>query len=156
MRPTLNAGWHAKQAFNPEQVLITCRGVPAIPRRSPRTPHPRSPPDESTLIYNLCSELGHDVFTSLFARMELDAVDKGAVRLSAPTGFLRNWIQLHYSEQVLSNWLCPITAARFLSETAVPFPRGSCRGIIQPARHDRGRRITKRNASVPFPFYCRD
>ncbi len=44
------------------------------------------------------------MFTSWFARMELDAVDKGAVRLSVPTRFLRNWIQSHYSERVLSNW----------------------------------------------------
>jgi chromosomal replication initiator protein len=52
----------------------------------------------------LRSELGDDVFTSWFARMELDAVEKGAVRLSVPTRFLRNWIQSHYSEKVLSNW----------------------------------------------------
>ncbi len=52
----------------------------------------------------LRTELGDDVFTSWFARMELDAVDKGAVRLSVPTRFLRNWIQSHYSEKVLGNW----------------------------------------------------
>jgi chromosomal replication initiator protein len=52
----------------------------------------------------LRAELGEDVFTNWFARMELDAVDKGAVRLSVPTRFLRNWIQSHYSEKVLSNW----------------------------------------------------
>ncbi len=52
----------------------------------------------------LRTELGDDVFTSWFARMELEAVDKGAVRLSVPTRFLRNWIQSHYSEKVLSNW----------------------------------------------------
>jgi chromosomal replication initiator protein len=49
-------------------------------------------------------ELGDDVFSSWFARMELDTVDNGAVRLSVPTRFLRNWIQSHYSEKVLSNW----------------------------------------------------
>ena len=37
----------------------------------------------------LRSELGDDVFTSWFGRMELDAVDKGVVRLSVPTRFLR-------------------------------------------------------------------
>jgi hypothetical protein len=37
----------------------------------------------------LRTELGEDVFTSWFARMELDAVEKGAVRLSVPTRFLR-------------------------------------------------------------------
>jgi chromosomal replication initiator protein len=49
-------------------------------------------------------ELGEDVFSSWFARMEIEAVDNGAVRLSVPTRFLRNWIQSHYSEKVLSNW----------------------------------------------------
>src|SRR5262249_43478377 len=52
----------------------------------------------------LRAELGEDVFSSWFARMELEAVDKGAVRLSVPTRFLRSWIQSHYSERVLSNW----------------------------------------------------
>ncbi len=49
-------------------------------------------------------ELGDDVFSSWFARMEIEAIDKGAVRLSVPTRFLRNWIQSHYSERVLSTW----------------------------------------------------
>ena len=35
--------------------------------------------------------------------MELEAVDKGVVRLSVPTRFLRNWIQSHYSEHVLAD-----------------------------------------------------
>jgi chromosomal replication initiator protein len=52
----------------------------------------------------LRAELGEDVFSSWFARMEIEAVDKGAVRLSVPTRFLRNWIQSHYSERVLSTW----------------------------------------------------
>ena len=52
----------------------------------------------------LGAELGEDVFTSWFGRMELDAVEKGVVRLSVPTRFLRNWIQSHYSERVLTKW----------------------------------------------------
>ena len=49
-------------------------------------------------------QLGEDVFTSWFGRMELDTVDKEAVRLSVPTRFLRTWIQSHYSEHVLAKW----------------------------------------------------
>ena len=52
----------------------------------------------------LRSELGEDVFSSWFGRMELEAVEKGSVRLSVPTRFLRNWIQSHYSEKVLLKW----------------------------------------------------
>ena len=52
----------------------------------------------------LRAELGEDVFTSWFGRMELEAVDEGLLRLSVPTRFLRNWIQSHYSEKVLLKW----------------------------------------------------
>jgi chromosomal replication initiator protein len=52
----------------------------------------------------LRSELGEDVFSSWFGRMELETVDEGVVRLSVPTRFLRNWIQSHYSERVLAKW----------------------------------------------------
>ena len=52
----------------------------------------------------LRTELGEDVFSSWFGRMELEVVEKGLVRLSVPTRFLRNWIQSHYSEKVLLKW----------------------------------------------------
>ncbi|HEX3936990.1 MAG TPA: chromosomal replication initiator protein DnaA [Xanthobacteraceae bacterium] len=52
----------------------------------------------------LRSELGEDVFSSWFGRMELEAADNGLLRLSVPTRFLRNWIQSHYSERVLARW----------------------------------------------------
>src|ERR1700726_4413741 len=50
------------------------------------------------------NQLGEDVFTSWFGRMELDTADNGTVRLSVPTRFLRTWIQAHYSEHVLAKW----------------------------------------------------
>src|ERR1700675_3368832 len=49
-------------------------------------------------------ELGEDVYSSWFARVELEAVGEDGVRLSVPTRFLRNWVQSHYSEKVLGNW----------------------------------------------------
>ena len=52
----------------------------------------------------LRTELGDDVFSSWFGRMELETVDQGLLRLSVPTRFLRNWIQSHYSEKVLVKW----------------------------------------------------
>jgi chromosomal replication initiator protein len=52
----------------------------------------------------LRAELGDDVFNSWFVRMEIDGVDKGVVRLSVPTRFLRTWIQAHYSDRVLALW----------------------------------------------------
>jgi chromosomal replication initiator protein len=52
----------------------------------------------------LKAEVGDDIFTSWFARMDLEAVDNDTARLSVPTRFLKSWIQSHYSDRVLSCW----------------------------------------------------
>jgi len=49
-------------------------------------------------------ELGEDVFSSWFGRMEFESVDDSAVRFSVPTRFLRKWIQSHYADRVLAQW----------------------------------------------------
>jgi chromosomal replication initiator protein len=78
-----------------------------------RTEQDRTAQDRWQRVKNrLRTELGDDVFTSWFTRMELESVEKDSVRLSVPTRFLRNWIQSHYSEKVLTNWQteeCAIT-----------------------------------------------
>ena len=55
---------------------------------------------------NVCrrlrAELGEDVFTSWFARLELDSVDSDHAHLSVPTRFLRSWLQSHYNDRVLA------------------------------------------------------
>jgi chromosomal replication initiator protein len=48
--------------------------------------------------------LGNDLFSSWFARLELDTIDADTVRLSAPTRFLKSWIVAHYAPQVLACW----------------------------------------------------
>ncbi|HZT26611.1 MAG TPA: chromosomal replication initiator protein DnaA [Pseudolabrys sp.] len=50
------------------------------------------------------AEVGDDVYTSWFARMELEAIEDGSVRLSVPTRFLKSWIQSHYAEKLLACW----------------------------------------------------
>ena len=52
----------------------------------------------------LKAEVGDDVYSSWFARMDLEAIEDGAVRLSVPTRFLKSWIQNHYAERVLACW----------------------------------------------------
>src|SRR3954447_15269768 len=52
----------------------------------------------------LRSSVGEDVYTSWFARMDLESVQDESVRLSVPTRFLKSWIQAHYAERVLSAW----------------------------------------------------
>lgn len=52
----------------------------------------------------LKAEVGDDIFSSWFARMDLEAVDNDTAKLSVPTRFLKSWIQSHYSDRVLSCW----------------------------------------------------
>jgi chromosomal replication initiator protein len=51
----------------------------------------------------LRAELGEDIFSSWFGRIELESIAGGQARLSVPTRFLKSWIDTHY--------LGPITAA---------------------------------------------
>ncbi len=52
----------------------------------------------------LRSSVGEDVFSSWFARMDLESVQSESVQMSVPTRFLKSWIQAHYAERVLSCW----------------------------------------------------
>ncbi|MEP0231923.1 chromosomal replication initiator protein DnaA [Roseibium sp.] len=52
----------------------------------------------------LRAELGDDVFSSWFARVDLEEHNDGTVRLSVPTRFLKQWIQSHYNERLMGLW----------------------------------------------------
>jgi chromosomal replication initiator protein len=52
----------------------------------------------------LRTNVGEDVYSSWFARMDLESVSDGAVHMSVPTRFLKSWIQSHYADRVLSCW----------------------------------------------------
>lgn len=52
----------------------------------------------------LRAEVGEDIYSSWFARMEFEEVDSETVRLSVPTRFLKSWIQSHYTDRVLACW----------------------------------------------------
>ncbi len=49
-------------------------------------------------------ELGEDVFSSWFARADLDAIDGGTVQISVPTRFLKSWIASHYQDRLIELW----------------------------------------------------
>lgn len=48
----------------------------------------------------LRAELGEAVYTSWFARLELEAIQGGAILLTVPTKFLKSWIQSHYADRI--------------------------------------------------------
>ena len=52
----------------------------------------------------LRAEVGDDIYSSWFARMELEGSEGDTVKLSVPTRFLKSWIQSHYAEKVLTCW----------------------------------------------------
>jgi chromosomal replication initiator protein len=52
----------------------------------------------------LRAEVGEDIYSSWFARLDLEGIEDETVRMSVPTRFLRSWIQSHYAERVLACW----------------------------------------------------
>jgi chromosomal replication initiator protein len=105
----------------------------------------------------LRKQLGEDVFTSWFGRMELDAADNGMVRLSVPTRFLRTWIQAHYSEHVLAKWQAEdATISRLelsVRSAAIRPPVAKPKPTAEPAAFSRDLREVdgvETRASVPF------
>ena len=82
----------------------------------------------------LRAELGDDVFSSWFARIELMSIDNGVADLSIPTKFLKSWIQAHYADRVL---------ARFIEEAP---------GVTQIGLHVRSAATrAKPNEAAPRP-----
>ncbi len=58
----------------------------------------------------LRAELGEDVFSSWFARVEIDAVVDGVVYLTVPTRFLKSWLESHYAERLRVNCQAELAA----------------------------------------------
>lgn len=56
------------------------------------------------ILARLRTELGEDVFSSWFLRVELESLSGGVVTLSAATRFLRNWIMSHFKEILIGFW----------------------------------------------------
>jgi len=66
----------------------------------------REIPDECWMRVKgrLRAEVGEAIYSSWFARMELESVEADTARISVPTKFLKSWIQAHYAERLLTCW----------------------------------------------------
>ena len=53
------------------------------------------------IAQRLRAELGDDLYTSWFARMEPEECSDGRLAVSVPTRFLRSWIETHYASRLL-------------------------------------------------------
>jgi len=58
----------------------------------------------SRLRDRLRIELGDDVFTSWFTRVELEEAAPNVIFLSVPTRFLKSWILSHYRDRLVALW----------------------------------------------------
>ena len=97
----LDIGRPAAKDF-PKQVARR-DGVDTIPPAAAND-DPPSAVKWARVLDRLRSELGEDVFTSWFGRVEFDRGDRTVVQLSVPTRFLKLWIEGHYHDQMMRNW----------------------------------------------------
>src|SRR5271155_2589994 len=73
----------------------------------------------------LQTQLGEDVFASWFGRLELEALDEdGTAHLSVPTRFLKNWIQSHYADRILTVLAAEVDRVKRLKIEERPTFRG--------------------------------
>ena len=56
----------------------------------------------------LRAELGEDVFSSWFARVELGGIVDGVAYLTVPTRFLKSWLEAHYAERLRVNCMAEL------------------------------------------------
>ncbi|MCC6949241.1 MAG: chromosomal replication initiator protein DnaA [Bradyrhizobiaceae bacterium] len=75
----------------------------AAPKQDPK----REPPDNDAIRWDrvcrrLRAEVGEDVYSSWFTSIAFEGRVGDCLRLSVPTRFLRNWIQSHYGERLLT------------------------------------------------------
>jgi len=63
----------------------------------------------------LRAELGDEVFSSWFGRLELDSISGSTACLSVPTKFLKSWIQSHYSDRILGILSCEYEPVKHIS-----------------------------------------
>jgi chromosomal replication initiator protein len=101
----------------------------------------------------LRAEVGDDVFSSWFARMDLEAIDDGSVRLSVPTRFLKSWIQSHYLDRLLACWQSEEPAVRRIELQVRSAVRTSpAKPKADLAEPPRDLRITKSEPAEPRSF----
>ena len=90
----------------------TSHGHVAQPHADERPDHRSDQERWLRVKARLRAEVGEDIFTSWFARMDLEGIEGDTVRLSVATRFLKTWVQSHYGEKVLLCWQAEASALR--------------------------------------------
>jgi chromosomal replication initiator protein len=93
--------------------------------------------------------VGEDVYSSWFARVEIESINGEVVHLSVPTRFLKSWIQSQYLDRVLSCWQAEESSIRRV-ELSVRTPMRSPAPATRDAKaanDERSRSETMRSAA---------
>jgi chromosomal replication initiator protein len=93
----------------------------------------------------LRAAVGEDVFTSWFARLELEEIVAELVHLSVPTRFLCSWIQSNYAERILEAFSAEDAGIERLHLTVRI--NGQARPRLAPVAHD----AAPEQAATPQP-----
>src|SRR5206468_1013906 len=104
----------------------------------------------------LRTSVGEDVYTSWFARMDLEGVQEESVHLSVPTRFLKSWIQAHYAERVLTCWQAEMPEVHRIDLTVrsamrCAAPAKEAAALPDPRRPDHGRPAQELRATAIAP-----
>ncbi len=91
-------------AFDPDDLSGTIENAVVTPLARPPGGDRPTAADWQRVKLRLKAELGDDVFSSWFASLEFDHAQEALVFLSAPTKFLKSWIQSHYADRILELW----------------------------------------------------
>lgn len=88
----------------------------------------------------LRAELGEDVFSSWFARVEIGSLVDGVAYLTVPTRFLKSWLEAHYAERLRAHCVAELDA-----------PNGIVLSVRQVAREPLPAAIREAAAARPRP-----
>jgi len=106
----------------------------------------------------LRTSVGEDVYTSWFARMDLEAVQDESVHLSVPTRFLKSWIQAHYADRVLTCWQAEMPevhridlTVRTAMRSAAPAKEATAPADPRRVEHANGRPAPELRATATAP-----
>ena len=88
----------------------------------------------------LRAELGEDVFSSWFGRLELSSIQDGVAHLSVPTRFLKSWIESHYIDRLrlrVSEEMPQVESILLAVRSAIQRPVQRATDAPQPAKTPR-------------------
>ncbi|SHO62342.1 chromosomal replication initiator protein DnaA [Pseudoxanthobacter soli DSM 19599] len=87
-----------------ETTMSTAQQTASVATRIDSASADRTDSGWSRVRSRLKSEYGDDVFSSWFARVDLESCANGIVHLSVPTRFLKQWIQSYYGDRLMALW----------------------------------------------------